>query len=437
MKRTLKLLSISALSAFLLVGGGCSSGSGDKEPAKGGTTLTLSTSSTSILANGEDAAQLSAYYSGTQSDVTAQAEFFANDQALPTSEFTTTTAGSYTIKAVYEGVTSNTITITAVSGESAQGIRLESSKSTVYPDGGDFAVLTLKNQSGADVTAQGTFYANGEELEGNRFSTTKGSTQPVTITAKFNGHDVEGSVQIYALSTAAFTSRMLLEDITKTNCTNCPTVIRLIDENLRKDNPQTVVAYSIHNSGSDIYKNYYSETTQAFADAFYPYMEINTEGLDAPAPQVYLNRNKTKIDYKTTTAEELRYQAQNGPKDVAIAMESSRTESTVTVTVTVGTKRAFSGKIVAVLVESGIKANQWDMGLIEMYRIMRGYAPSMDGEPKSFEANSTLTYTTSFDLSKTTVKDINNCELIVFVTDNADGLCENVQYAKVGEAKGY
>lgn len=378
---------------------------------------------------------MSVYYSATQEDVTSKAELYVNGAPLTASSFTTTTAGSYTFKAVYEGVTSNEVTVTAVSGDTADGITLSASKSTIYADGGDFAVLTLKNASGEDVTNLGTFYANGEPLEGNRFSSSKSALAPVTVTAKFNGLDVENSVAILASTDVTFTNRALLEDVTKTNCKYCPLIIDLIEE-LRKDTDPRVVAFSIHNFQSDIYTGYYSESTKAQADAFYDFMAVANKS-EAPAPLAYANRNKKKLDQTTVKAEDLREMARKGPQDVALTLESSLEGSTLTVKTTVGSKKDFSGRIVVVLVESGIYANQWEKGYIEMYRIMRQYAPSIEGEPKTFTTNTPVTYSTTFNLADLKIVKSTNCEVIAFVTDDADGQCENVQFAKLGEVKSY
>lgn len=431
MKSPIKLLSAGLLSILLLAGGGCSSGSKD-QPSPTTATLSLTSSKTSILADGEDAASLSVYYSGSQKDVTAEAELFANDKPLSTSEFTAATPGTYTIKATYDGVTSNLVTITAVSGESAEGITLKASKTGLYPDGGDFVVLTLQTADGSDVTAQGTFFANGEQLAANRFSTTTGSLAPVQITAKFNGLDVNGSVQVTASKNYVFTSRLLLEDITKTNCQFCPSVIHVI-EKLREDAQPVVVPISIHNSNSSVYNTYYSDATRAFADEFCEFVNVDK----SVAPKVYVNRSKTEENTSYLSADDLRSKAINGSKEVAIALESSLSGQTVTAKVTVGSKKNFTGKIVVVLTENGIKAEQYTMGLTEMYRMMRAYAPSLEGQAKSFATDVPTTFETSFDLTALQVVNTANCEVIAFVTDDADGLCENVQFAKVGEIKGY
>lgn len=394
--------------------------------------MTLNCSKLSILANGEDAATISVYHNGLQEDITSKAEIYAGDKLLSSSEFTTSTPGKYTIKALYEGLTSNTVEITAVSGESAEGISLKASKPAVYPDGGDFAVLTLATKEGGDVTEQGEFFADGKKLESNRFSTTTASLTPVKITAKFNGINVEGSVQITASKIYDFQSRMLLEDITRTRCQYCPLVIKVIEE-LRKDSQPVVVPISVHNTESDIYKIRYSADTKAFADAFCKFYEQSL----TEAPKVFINREKKTQDPDHLDANELRKQALAGPKDVAIALESKLEQKTLSVKATIGSKKSFSGKVVAVLAENGIIADQQGMGKIEMYRMMRGFAPSIEGKAVSITQDKPTSFEATFDLTKTTVENPKNCEVIVFVTDDADGLCKNVQYASVGEVKGY
>lgn len=71
--------------------------------------------------------------------------------------------------------------------------------------------------------------------------------------------------------------------------------------------------------------------------------------------------------------------------DVAIALETSAPDpSTVKSDITVGTKKSFTGKIVAVLVDNGINANQTGMGQIQLRRVMRAYYPSIEGQAAEF-----------------------------------------------------
>ena len=85
---------------------------------------------------------------------------------------------------------------------------LTASKPSIYNDGGDFTTLTLTDADGNDVTELGRFYADDEPIEGNRFSTTKGSLTPVTISATVAGAPVKNTVAVTATSSYGFTSRV-------------------------------------------------------------------------------------------------------------------------------------------------------------------------------------------------------------------------------------
>ena len=83
----------------------------------------------------------------------------------------------------------------------------------------------------------------------------------------------------------------------------------------------------------------------------------------------------------------------------------------------------------AVLVDNGINTSS-------SYRVMRAYYPSVEGQPQTFTAGQTVRFSADFDLTQLNVTAVENCEVIVFVTD-ADGQCEIVQVAGSKEKKGY
>ena len=219
------IYSVFLFGCAVLFAASCSSGGGDDTPPSTGKTITLSADRSSILADGQDAAVLTLIDNVTHEDITSKASFYAGEQLLNGTSFTTEVPGTYTLKAVFGDVTSNTVEIKAVSGDiDAEGITLSVSKNMVFPDGGDFAVLTLTDADGADVSDLGEFYADGKALEGRRFSTTSGSAAPITISATIGGHDVENTAEIIATSNINFTSRLLFENITMTGCQYCPFV---------------------------------------------------------------------------------------------------------------------------------------------------------------------------------------------------------------------
>ena len=148
------------------------------------------------------------------------------------------------------------------------------------------------------------------------------------------------------------------------------------------------------------------------------------------APKTFFNRSKDNYTASSNLTQEFRDKAVSGPKDVAIALCTESTAQTVSVEATVGSKKDFSGHIVAVLVDNGISTES-------SYRVMRAYYPSVEGHPQNFVTRQPVHFTAEFDLTQLNVTAVENCEVIVFVTDDADGLCETVQVARIGEKKGY
>lgn len=421
----------------------CSTGQGGQTGAE--VTVSLSSDRSSILADNTTAATFTVVDNSTSTDVTAQSVIYLSsadgNTALTTNAFSTGTPGSYTFYAEYNGVRSQDISIRAIDldQETIAGISLHVSKTRIYSDGGDFAVFTLKDADGNDVTDLGQFFVDGKPIEGNRFGTKEGSLTPRTVSAEIGSIKIPDTESVTASSSVGFTPRALLEEITRTNCQYCPTMIKVISE-LAADDPQLVVAYNVHNTVSTVYQNQMSETSQNYVKAFCDFINVgaNVNEKYTAAPRSFLNRSTD--DYSSSTpdlANVFRNAALSGPADVAVSMWSTSSASSIELNAAVGSKKDFTGRIVAVLVDNGIDAEQEGMGNIRMYRVMKAYYPDVEGQAASFTAGSPFSFKAEFDLNATPVTAVGNCELIVFVTDDTDGLCEIVQFARVGEAKGY
>lgn len=428
------IYSVFLFGCAVLFAASCSSGGGDDTPPSTGKTITLSADRSSILADGQDAAVLTLIDNVTHEDITSKASFYAGEQLLNGTSFTTEVPGTYTLKAVFGDITSNTVEIKAVSGDiDAEGITLSVSKNMVFPDGGDFAVLTLTDADGADVSDLGEFYADGKALEGRRFSTTSGSAAPITISATIGGHDVENTAEIIATSNINFTSRLLFENITMTGCQYCP-FVKTIIRDVEKDDPAQVICYCIHNSVSTLYQSsQLTQTTLDYANVYCDFMLPGESDRRRAAPKSFVSRNKENHSYdsKYIQPDNLRTLARQQPKNVGIAIESAYTASEVTVHASIGTKQSFSGRAVAVLT----KRMSWESDSYK-YRVMLAYAPSVEGQELSFEAGKAASFNVTFDLTKLGSVNPDECEIIVFVL-NAEGICQSVQYAGVGEAKSY
>lgn len=408
----------------------CTTGQGGHTSA--GLSISLTSDKDAIFADGADAVTFTVIDNSSREDVTSASVIYMlsedGSSSQTSASFSTETPGSYTFYAEYSGARSSEISVTAIM-EDAEGITLHVSKNSIYNDGGDFTVITLTDADGNDVTELGTFYANGEQLEDNLFSTTIGSLAPVEISAAIGYNPVSNTAAVTATSSYQFASRSLLEEITRTNCQYCPIMQQVIAE-LATDNPQMVIAYNVHNTRSDVFSGNYTSVTQEFSKAFCDFILPDEADRYTAAPKTFFNRSKDNHTASPNLTQEFRDRALGGPRDVAIALCTESVEQTVRVEATIGTKKDFSGRIVAVLVDNGLTTSS-------NYRVMRAYSPSVEGQPQTFTAGQTVRFSADFDLTQLNVTAVENCEVIVFVTDDADGLCEIVQVAGIGEKKGY
>lgn len=85
------------------------------------SSLTLSASKTSLKANGSDSVDFTVKADGSTT-VTSFSEIYVNSVKQSSATFSTYTAGSYSVYAMYKGVKSNTITLTADAVESGKVI---------------------------------------------------------------------------------------------------------------------------------------------------------------------------------------------------------------------------------------------------------------------------------------------------------------------------
>jgi hypothetical protein len=104
MKKILLLIAVVGMTAF-------TSCSGDDDSAPAVTAITLTASSTQVDLGVE--VDLSVQ-SNLNTDVTATSTFTANGTAISGATFSSLTAGTYSIVATYNGVTSNTVTVTVL-----------------------------------------------------------------------------------------------------------------------------------------------------------------------------------------------------------------------------------------------------------------------------------------------------------------------------------
>ena len=144
--------------------------------------VTLSVAPTSIVADGQSAAVFSTTCNGEAVEATVYNA--ADNTALEANAFTTTTEGEYTFYALYEGVRSNDVKVTATPKQedptpTPKAITIAASASTFKANGVEGVTFTVTEEGGTDVTSTSMIFIDGSRLQGYKFMT----TTPGTYTA--------------------------------------------------------------------------------------------------------------------------------------------------------------------------------------------------------------------------------------------------------------
>ncbi|MCB0445523.1 MAG: Omp28-related outer membrane protein, partial [Gelidibacter sp.] len=209
-------------------------------------------------------------------DVTSDAVIYVNDVAIAGSSYTPATAGSFTIKAVYNNLTSPNVTITV--DPIIESIEIQANNSVVnIGDTITYYVIGTDNDGNTSTLTSAEVYINGTiSATGNKFI--PGETGTVEAYATFNGMTTETiSVTVQEnTALASFTKKAVIEDYTGTWCGWCPRVAYGIE--LVEDQTSDVVVVAAHITGSpaDPFQNTYSvQLANAFNVNSFPTAYIN------------------------------------------------------------------------------------------------------------------------------------------------------------------
>ena len=174
MKVINKLWGIAMMMVIFLLG--CKS----DDPSVSITSLSVDASSETIFV-GESVTLTATNQDGA--DVSSQVQFTADDVQLGGNQYTGTAAGTVELKAHFNDISSDAMTLEVVLGITS--LTISSDKPTVKPTGTDVATLSAANQDNQDVTSLVDFYVNGELIEGNQ--ATSNSFDDVVVQARYEG----------------------------------------------------------------------------------------------------------------------------------------------------------------------------------------------------------------------------------------------------------
>ena len=283
---------------------------------------------------------------GDGNNVTSEAVFYVNNTAISGNVYTSATAGTFVIKATYEGATSQNLNVTFnVAPVPLTSISVTSNPTSI--DAGGVLNFVCLGNNGSSVTATSTFYVNGTAITGSSFTTTTAGTLDIFAThVNSLGETLTSpTIQVVVNNVINFNKRVLIEDFTGTWCQYCPRVSYAIE--LVHAQTSDVVVTAIHR-GSDPYN---------FTGATALENQIGLSGY----PTAMLNRN-TEWNYPETSTASVS-QAVNltsgvNPK-LGVAMETTTSGNTSTVNVKVKFGKNFSNlKLVVYALEDNLIYNQ-------------------------------------------------------------------------------
>ena len=328
------LLLVAFISTLILTS--CSS-DGGSEP----TTVTINSDFTSRYVN--EVITFTAT-DGSGNNVTANATFQVNNNAINGNTYTSPTVGTFTVKATYNGATSQNLTVsfTAVPIP-LTNISITSSLQTI--EVGAPVTFTCTGNNGVNLSSLSTFYVNGTQITGDTFTPTAAGTLNVYATHTPSGGSLltASTIQVTVNPIINFNKRVLIEDFTGTWCQYCPRVSHAIDLVKAQTSDATIVA--IHR-GNDPYN---------FSGASALESQIGLVGY----PTAMLNRTtEWAFPEPSNIAQAVNLTTGTNPK-IGVALITTTTGNTSSVQVKVKFGTNFSNlKLVVYALEDNLIYNQ-------------------------------------------------------------------------------
>ena len=281
---------------------------------------------------------------GGGNNVTANAVFHVNNTAITGNTYTSATVGSFTVKATYDGATSQNLTVsfTAVPVP-LTSISITSSLQIV--EVGTPVTFTCTGNNGVNLSSLSTFYVNGTQITGDTFTPTTAGTLNVYATHTPSGGSMltASTIQVTVNPIINFNKRVLIEDFTGTWCQFCPRVAYAIDQVNAQTTDATIVA--IHR-GNDPYN---------FSGASALESQIGLVGY----PTAMLNRTtEWAFPEPSNIAQAVNLTTGTNPK-IGVALITTTTGNTSSVQVKVKFGTNFSNlKLVVYALEDNLIYNQ-------------------------------------------------------------------------------
>lgn len=363
---------------------------------------------------------------------TSSAKLYVNDSEIQGSSYTFSNTGSFNVKAVYGGATSNLLNFEVIKA-TERVVTLDVTRA-MNNQTISFGLLDI---DGNNTASEATFYINGAAISGFTYSSATEGNFEVYAEYSISGDTFKSEVKNFTVYIPK--RNVVLEDYTGTWCGYCLKAVIAIDSlKVLTDNHISVVA---------IHKKSFGPEPMHFPQV----VDLQAE-FDIPNsfPQTQLNRTvkwNDPYDYAAVTA------IAGVETDLSIAINSQVSGSTLSVDAKVKYRNGFEpgDKLVVYLLESGIVADQANyFDTVEGHKYFGAGDPIKDFVHEDAIRNSlsslfgdnipdTAPYeeykrTYTFDIPSEYNAD--NLSFVVMVV-KADNTAKNSQHAKLGENKTY
>jgi thiol-disulfide isomerase/thioredoxin len=236
----------------------------------------------------------------------------------------------------------------------AVNLTVSVNKTSVRADNFDELIITVKDQSNADVTSTSVIRVNGVPISGNKYYASTAGNLVVKATKGTSATSADLTVTATDPGTSLFTQKLLTEDYTGTWCGYCPRIGQSL-KTYSTSNPNCIVV-GIHgpSGSSDPYN--YQYVTQL----------VSAYGVTG-FPTVIVNRNTKWAENSAELNTELAKWAPLG-----IGLETSVSGSTINIKAKVkfDVTTQIPMKLIVMLVEDGL-----------VYPQVNYYAPTYGPDP--------------------------------------------------------
>ncbi len=353
-------------------------------------------------------------------DYSNSSTIYVNNVAINGYVYTPTGIGDLDIYAESGNLTSNVISVEAISGVNEIFIDMDIPEVKIN----ETINFSATDNLSTDITASSTFYVDGVAIPGSSYSPdTVGSYDVYATYTSLNGdlQSATSSFDVYR-----FTQKVLVEDYTGTWCGYCPRLAYNLEQ--AEDQNSAVIGVGIHDD-DDMPYEYIGQMASQYGITGFPSGRIN--------------RN---IEWNESVDQVFSYTGSN--PGLGLAINSSLAGNTISVDVKIGYDMATTNnKLVVYLLEDGLIYPQ-----VNYYNNDASSPWYQMGDPiQDFEHNNVLRkaftdifgdtvpngvaqgeYSTSYSLTiPASVQDTSKLEIVAFLL-NSSGRAVNVQHAALG-----